>query len=254
MSYGSESSRTRRRLQAEALASPWTDHTGVTTVALRHQVGQFNRDGYFTLERAFHQDTVAELIAALAFEIDLRDAAPDLALDEPPADVLRRFCCHPLLAGLARDFVGPEARVIADRAMVVRSGDPIEPFRQEPEPDPAGTSITCWIVLTDSTAGFGPLQVARGLQRYGRVPVARLAEGRPETAVDASQVLDVETDRGSVVVMSSLTPRRLGVNRSDRPALAYSIRYATDIDGAGEGTVGRRRLPVVRGGQLVGPS
>jgi len=241
----------------------WVDHRGPTTVATPQQVEQLDRDGYFVLEHAFHPDTMSEVMRALALEAGTIELAlPAVASDDAPSDVLRRFCSHPLLAGLARDFIGPDARVFADHA--VTQADPHDraptPFTQDVRAGQAEPTqfLTCWVALTDADTASGCLQIAATRHRRG-VLTYDLAE-QPATSadVDPAVIVDVEAPAGSVVVMSSLTPRRLRPSESEPPALVYAIQYVNDsvvtVDDDLALTHPRRQFPVVRGGQLVGPS
>jgi len=232
----------------------WVDHAATTIVATADQVAQYNRDGYFVIERAFHPDTCADVTAALASDRGLV-LGGDWHLDEPPSGVLRRFCSHPLLAGLARDFVGPEARVGGDDAVVLSGRPTAPPFGQHAASVPADPrSITCWIALTDTSADTPCLQIAPGLHRVGRATVD-LTDAAAGSSLP-TRVLDVPTEAGSVVVMSSLTPRRVRPGSDDRPSVAYAIEYVADVIALHDDRVDdtRRRLAVVRGGQLVGPT
>lgn len=259
MNSGSESSRPGGRAGGSGPA--WVDHVGPTTVATPHQVEQLNRDGYFVLDQAFHRDTMDEVTLALSLEAGLVDVHVASRPDEAPADVLRRFCSHPLLAGLARDLVGPDARVAGDESVVIPPGRGEDrPFRQDVGPrSTSATSITCWVALTDAAADGGCLQIARGRHRRGllQFDLTDTASPDPAAGIDPVVVIDVAVKAGSVVVMSSLTPRRVRPNATSRVALAYAIRYAPDLIDLDEHAPSpdtRRQFPVVRGGQLVGPS
>lgn len=245
----------------------WVEHRGPTTVATRQQVDQLDTEGYFILDRAFHPDTMDDVTMALAIQtgdIELPTAA---RAEEPPADVLRRFCSHPLLAGLARDFIGPDASVGGDAA-VVRVPGAAAPtsFSQDVVAGQSRPSqfITTWIALTDATADNGCLQIVRGRHRSGPLRFdltdgGGSGHGPPtgRTDVDPADVVDVPVPAGSVVVMSSLTPRRVRPNVTDRSGVAYAIQYVRDVidlDDHAAAADSRRRFPVVRGGQFVGPS
>ena len=242
----------------------WVDHTGPTAVATTQQVGHLNQHGFFVLERAFHPDTMAEVTAALTLDRGLAPAADISAPTEPPAEILRRFCSHPLLAGLARDFVGPDASVGADGAIVLPARDlGHPPFRQDvTEAARPAQFITCWIVLTE--AGDGRcLQVASGRHRAGLLRYDLTGSGPdPHVDIDPRSIVDLDVGAGSVVVMSSLTPRRVRPGSVEPPldddhdGLLYAIQYVRDVielDNVSHQR-NRRRLPVVRGGQLVGPT
>lgn len=251
---GSETPRSRGSATGETMGTSWVDHTGPTVVATRHQVAQFNRDGFFVLAGAFHPDSMTRLATALSIEgeIDLRDGV-DPHLDEPPTDVVRRFCGHPLLAGLARDLVGPDAGVLSDRAVVLRDHEPVAEFRRECNPHPHGhRSITCWVAVTDARSGNGAVQVVRGGHRRPAASVDLTDPGRITVGPDeAADVMEIECASGSVVVMSAWLPRRIGPNVSGRSALAHAIHYAPDLSPTDDES--RTRLTVVRDGQLVFP-
>lgn len=252
------------RLSGSATSRPftWVDHSGITSVATHHQVDQLDRDGFFVLERPFHSDTIDDVIAAVSLESGVAGQPMSWSRsDESPGEVLRRFCSHPLLAGLARDFVGPDACVHSDTPIVHLPHTPTpQTYWQDAVAGSSGPaqSLTCWVALTDNTAAGGCLQVVRGRHRQGVLTID-LTGPAGQIDIDPRSVIDVEAPAGSVVVMSSLTPRRLRANFSDQPGLAYAIHYVPDniVDLGSESDIAvptRRQLPVVRGGQLVGPS
>ncbi len=240
----------------------WIEHRGPTTVATRPQVDQLNTEGYFVIERAFHPDTMDDVTAALAIETGEFAVPFDANLDDAPAAVLRRFCGHPILAGLARDFIGPDARVGGDVAVVRRPGVRTSPaFTQDMGTTRHNPSqfITAWVALTDATVDNGCLQVVRGRHRAGvlRRDLAPWTDPSGLADIDPRDVVDVAVPAGSVVVMSSLTPRRVRTNVTTSTGVAYAIQYLRDmIDASDHTTVAdtHRQFPVVRGGQLVGPS
>lgn len=240
----------------------WVEHRGPTTVATCQQVDQLNAEGYFVIERAFHPDTMDDVTSALAIETGEFAVPFEARLDDSPTSVLRRFCGHPILAGLARDFIGPDARVGGDVAVVRRPGVPTSPaFTQDMGTTRLNPSqfITAWVALTDATVDNGCLQVVRGRHRAGvlRRDLAPWTDPSGLADIDPRDVIDVEVPAGSVVVMSSLTPRRVRPNVTRSTGVAYAIQYLRDlIDASDHTTVAdtHRQFPVVRGGQLVGPS
>lgn len=230
----------------------WIDIRTTATVATLEQVEQLNRDGWFVIEHAFDADTMADLADSLTIVL-APDTAPSGAYD---AEAVRRFCGHPLLAGLARDFLGPEAHVLDHDAFVRGAHDAHDLGFAHRVPDAgvdAAQMITCWVAVTDTTVDAGCLQVLGGGHRS-----AGDAGATPRSGADAAPIVDVALRAGSVVVMSSLLPSRTLANHSDRTTAAFAIDYVSEPAIAAvvghEPGGSRRQFAVVRGGQLVAPS
>ena len=83
---------------------------------------------------------------------------------------VKKFACHPVLAGLCRDLVGSKPRLYWDQIVYKRPETAAEfPWHQENgynfvEPQ---QYLTCWIALTDATQDNGCPWMAPGLHLQG---------------------------------------------------------------------------------------
>ncbi|HEX5614715.1 MAG TPA: phytanoyl-CoA dioxygenase family protein, partial [Acidimicrobiia bacterium] len=228
-------------------AFTWTDHTGPFTTVTAEQVAAFDELGYFVVDDAFDAATIAAVDAAIApgdefvhrFLADLPDGrlgvagidtqtvAPHLVLR---SQVLRDFCAHPLLAGIARDLVGPDVRLYWEQS-VYKQPNSAEPvlWHQDNgytyvEPQ---AYLTCWVALTDATPENGCVRVFPRVHRHGTLAHRDTPIGY-ECAGDDTIAVEVPVRAGSVVVFSSLTPHHTGRNTTDQVRKAYIVQYAPD--------------------------
>ncbi len=263
----------------------WSDHPGPYTTISAEQAHRFDELGYFVVEDAFDAATLGRLDAELsAGDEEAREflaAVPDgrlgvTGLDTqvvaPHAvarsDFVRSFVADPLLAGLARDLVGPEVRLYWDQS-VFKQPHGTEPvlWHQDNgytyvEPQ---AYLTCWIALDDATPENGCIAVMPGVHREGTLEHRSTAVGE-ECWGDWSTAVNVPVRAGSVVVFTSLTPHATRRNLTDAVRKAYIVQYAPDgaVAHYGNPAAGppartevlgdeRRRYPIVRGGDRVEP-
>jgi ectoine hydroxylase-related dioxygenase (phytanoyl-CoA dioxygenase family) len=266
-------------------AFTWCDHAGPFEFLTVEQAAQFDELGYFVLEDAFDRTTLDELDTALAsgdadvkrflegapggrFSVaglDTQTVAPHAVTRSPFA---RRFCAHPVLAGLARDLVGPDVRLYWDQSVYKQpcSAEPVLWHQDngytyvEPQ-----SYLTCWIAITDATPDNGCIAVMPGTHRRGTLAHRSTPIGE-ECWGDWSTAVEVPVRAGSVVVFSSLTPHATRENVTDAVRKAYIVQYAPDGAVAlhGDPTAGQptgrevlgddeRRYWVVRDGARVEP-
>jgi Phytanoyl-CoA dioxygenase (PhyH) len=225
----------------------WVAPAGPFTTITDEQARRFDDDGFFVIEDAFDDATLAALDEAIApgeerargyleglpggrFGVagtDTQTIAPHLVVR---SDVLREFCAHPLLAGLCRDLVGPDVRLYWDQA-VYKQPQSTEPvlWHQDNgytfvEPQ---AYLTCWIALTDATHDNGCVRVMPGAHRDGTL-VHRTTPIGQECWGDDARAVEVPVRAGSVVVFTSLTPHCTGRNTTDVVRKAYIVQYAPD--------------------------
>ncbi len=223
----------------------WTEHRGPFTTVTAAQAMQFDRDGFFVIERAFDAATMTALDDAIApgeararsfleqlpagrFGVagtDTQTVAPHLAAR---SDVLAAFCRDPLLAGLCADLVGPDVRLYWDQA-VYKQPNSAEPVLWHQDNGYTfvvpQAYLTCWVAITDATLDNGCVSVMPGAHRDGTLehvdtPIGYECWGDPAAAVD------VPVPAGSVVVFTSLTPHRTGRNVTNAVRKAYIVQYA----------------------------
>ena len=267
-------------------AFTWRDHTEPFTAITAAQAAQFDALGYFVVEDAFDRDTLDELDAALGsgdddvkrflerapggrFSVaglDTQTVAPHAVTRSAFA---RGFCAHHLLAGLARDLVGPDVRLYWDQS-VYKQPNSAEPvlWHQDNgytyvEPQ---SYLTCWIAITDATPDNGCIAVMPGAHRSGTLEHRSTPIGE-ECWGDWSTAVEVPVRAGGIVVFSSLTPHATNENTTDAVRKAYIVQYAPDGAVAlhGDPSAGApdrrerlgdddRRYWIVRDGERVEPS
>ena len=183
-------------------------------------------------DRAGRADGSRELLGQLpggrisVAGLDTQTVAPHLVLT---SDWLRRFCAHPLLAGLCRDLVGDDVRLYWEQA-VYKQPESAEPvlWHQDNgytfvEPQ---EYLTCWIAITDATLENGCVSVMPGAHR----------DRHPRAPRDA--------DRLRVLGRPRRRGRRPGAGRLDRGVLvADAARHPAEPHIGGQEGVHRAVLP-----------
>jgi len=225
----------------------WRRHAGPFTCVTPAQAAQFDELGYFVLEDALDGDTLDALDTALAAgDDDVREflagvpggrfsvAGLDTQTVAPHAvmrsDFARGFCAHPVLAGLARDLIGPDVRLYWDQS-VYKQPNSAEPvlWHQDNgytyvEPQ---SYLTCWIAITDATSENGCIWVMPGVHRRGTLAHRSMPIGE-ECWGDWSAAVAVPARAGSIVAFSSLTPHATKENVTGAVRKAYIVQYAAD--------------------------
>jgi ectoine hydroxylase-related dioxygenase (phytanoyl-CoA dioxygenase family) len=225
----------------------WQEHTGPFECVSTAQAAQLDELGYFVVADAFDRQTLDELDAALASGDDdvkrFLERAPggrfsvaglDTQTVAPHAvtrsECARRFCAHPMLAGIAHDLVGPDVRLYWDQSVYKQPGS-AEPvlWHQDTgytyvEPQ---SYLTCWVAITDATTDNGCIAVMPGLHRRGTLAHRSTPIGE-ECWGDWSAAVEVPVRAGSIVVFSSLTPHATKENRTDAVRKAYIVQYAPE--------------------------
>ena len=223
----------------------WRDHQGPFEFVTPAQAAQFDELGYFVVEDAFDAATLEQLDAALAPGDDdvkrFLERAPggrfsvaglDTQTVAPHAvtrsEFARSFCAHPVLAGLARDLVGPDVRLYWDQS-VYKQPNSAEPVLWHQDNGYAYVEpqsyLTCWIAVTDATPDTGCIAVMPGVHRRGTLAHRSTPIGE-ECWGDWSEAVEVPVPAGSVVVFSSLTPHATKENVTDAVRKAYIVQYA----------------------------
>lgn len=258
----------------------WHDHDRPPTTLTVEQVEAFDRDGFTVVPDAFDATTLAELDTAIApgeervrellaslpggrlsvAGVDTQIVAPHLVLQ---SDVLRAFCCHPLLVGICRDLMGDDVRLYWEQA-VYKAPHSVEPVLWHQ--DNGYTFVvpqdylTCWVAITDATLDNGCVSVVPGVHRDGTLRHVTTDIGQ-ECWGDHDLAVQVPVSAGSIVVFSSLTPHFTGRNLTGQVRKAYIVQYCHDgavahlPDRAGEMGPALpqedpdRQFPVLRDGQ-----
>jgi ectoine hydroxylase-related dioxygenase (phytanoyl-CoA dioxygenase family) len=260
----------------------WPRHTGPFRRVTEEQARAYDELGFFVLEDALDQDTLAVLEAEIApyderaleflrgqpagrFNIagvDTVSIALHLVTHSP---ALRAFCASSLFADLCHDLVGPDTRLYWDQA-VYKQPHGAEPvlWHQDNgytyvEPQ---AYLTCWVAITDATLDNGCVWVLPGVHRSGTVAHRSTPIGF-QCAEDPDGAVPVPVRAGSVVVFSSLTPHATGHNATGEVRKAYIVQFAPDgaVALRGDPHVGAgrpepqdapdRQFLVLRGGERV---
>jgi phytanoyl-CoA hydroxylase len=261
----------------------WTDHDPASaTTVTPDQVRAFDEQGFFVIEDAFDADElqrldkaihpgeqrVRELLAQFpdgrisVAGVDTQTVAPHMVLT---SDHIRDFCSTPLLGGICRDLVGPDARLYWDQA-VYKQAHSAEPVLWHQDNGYTFVQpqayLTCWIAITDATPDNGCIRVMPGVHRNGTLRHRETPIGM-ECWGDAEASVEVPVSAGSIVVFTSLTPHSTAPNRTDDVRKAYIVQYCHDgaqmFLPAADGSKGdpipqtdpARQFSVVAGGELV---
>jgi ectoine hydroxylase-related dioxygenase (phytanoyl-CoA dioxygenase family) len=263
----------------------WRDHTAACTTITAEQAAQFDELGFFVFENAFDAATLERLDDSLISgderAKEFLASAPDgrfgvTGLDTQTvaphavtrSDFARRLVAHEVLAGIARDLVGPDVRLYWDQS-VYKQPNSAEPvlWHQDNgytyvEPQ---EYLTCWIAINDATPENGCVSVIPRVHREGTLLHRSTAIGE-ECWGDWSAAVEVPVRAGSIVVFTSLTPHATKRNTTDAVRKAYIVQYVPDgaialYGNPAHGPAKRtelcaddhRRFPVVRDGVRVEP-
>jgi ectoine hydroxylase-related dioxygenase (phytanoyl-CoA dioxygenase family) len=262
----------------------WTPHEAGATITAA-QARDYDELGFFVVDAAFDDGQLARLDAELArgdakvkellagvaggrisvAGIDTQIVAPHAVTRSA---YVRAFAAHPLLAGIARDLIGPDVRLYWDQS-VYKQPNNAEPvlWHQDNgytyvEPQ---SYLTCWIAITDATPANGCIAVMPGVHRDGTLAHRSTPIGE-ECWGDWNTAVEVPVRAGSIVVFTSLTPHATKRNTTSELRKAYIVQYAPDgaVVWHGDPAAGppthsellgddRRRYWVVRNGERVAP-
>jgi ectoine hydroxylase-related dioxygenase (phytanoyl-CoA dioxygenase family) len=249
------------------------------------QARSWDEQGFFVLEDAFDAGTLervdAELASGDAKVKEFLAHAPDgrfsvAGLDTQTvaphavarSEYLRDFVAGEVLAGVARDLIGPDVRLYWDQSVYKQpnSAAPVLWHQDngytyvEPQ-----AYLTCWIAITDAHHDNGCIAVMPRVHRDGTL-VHRTTPVGEECWGEWSESVEVPVRAGSIVVFTSLTPHATERNTTGEVRKAYIVQYAPDgaVAHHGDATAGpptkteklgddTRRFRVVREGAPVGP-
>jgi ectoine hydroxylase-related dioxygenase (phytanoyl-CoA dioxygenase family) len=225
----------------------WQNHTGALTTVTAQQAGEFDELGFFVFDDAFDAAALEQLDAALQpgdqRTKEFLSGAPDgrfgvTGLDSQTiaphavtrSAFAREISAHETLAGIARDLVGPDARLYWDQSVykVPNGSEPVLWHQDngytyvEPQ-----AYLTCWIAITDATPANGCVNVVPRVHRDGTLAHSSTPIGE-ECWGDWSTAVEVPVRAGSVVVFSSLTPHATKRNMTDAVRKAYIVQYIPD--------------------------
>ena len=218
----------------------WRDHAGPYRRITPEQARAYDEDGFFVLEHAVDDATVAALTAAIdpldhevmqflatrpdgRFSIAGVDMVSIALHPAARSEVCRDFCTSALMADLCHDLIGPDARLYWDQSVYKRpqGAEPVLWHQDngytyiEPQ-----AYLTVWVALTDATPQNGCVQVLPGVHRTGTVAHRNTPIGF-ECCRDPAGAVDVPVRAGDAHVFSSLTPHATGHNTTDAHPLFW---------------------------------
>jgi ectoine hydroxylase-related dioxygenase (phytanoyl-CoA dioxygenase family) len=225
----------------------WQEHAAPCTTITAEQAAQFDELGFFVFENAFDAATLERLDESLVSGdertkeflagtpdgrfgvtgLDTQTVAPHAVTR---SDFARRLVANEVLAGIARDLVGPDVRLYWDQSVYKqpKSAEPVLWHQDngytyvEPQ-----SYLTCWIAITDATLENGCVSVIPRVHREGTL-VHRTTTIGEECWGDWSEAVEVPVRAGSVVVFTSLTPHATKRNTTDGVRKAYIVQYVPD--------------------------
>jgi phytanoyl-CoA hydroxylase len=224
----------------------WSEHPSVATITA-DQARQYDELGFFVVEDAFDAEQMAQLDAELTagdaavkellagvaggrFSVaglDTQVVAPHAVTRSAYA---RAFAAHPILAGIARDLVGPDVRLYWDQS-VYKQPNNAEPVLWHQDNGytyvQPQSYLTCWVAITDATPDNGCIAVMPGVHRDGTLAHHSTPIGE-ECWGDWDHSIEVPVRAGSIVVFTSLTPHATKRNATADVRKAYILQYAPD--------------------------
>lgn len=243
---------------------------------------RFERDGFCLLERIIPDDLLDLLRGACGDFIARKDAEMDAAgtdslgishrgrryfventIERDPR--MARFLFSPLMAGICRDLLGPDAVLFYDQ-YVVKGADKRSRFAWHQDSGYVAANggdpdhrpyLTCWCTLDDVTEENGTVYMlpydragTRGLVEHVRDP--EMNDWVGYHGEDPGE--PVLAPAGSIALFSSTTFHRSGPNLTDKLRRVFLAQYAAGpiltADGA---RPWGKAVPVLRGGRPVEP-
>jgi ectoine hydroxylase-related dioxygenase (phytanoyl-CoA dioxygenase family) len=229
-------------------SSPETG-TGLVTQEMREQ---YEKEGYFILERALTEEQLDLLRGGAQYSMDKLDAAMDEAgvdriginargkryfshmiyRDRPE---LRKFLFSETMREICQATLGENAYLFWEQ-YVIKAADPDTAFawhqdsgyvHEDHEP-----YLTCWIALDDVTEENGSVY----LLPYSRSGVRSYVKHIPDPRVNdrvcyfgSDPGLPVVVPAGSIAVFSSVVMHRSGPNLTDKLRRVYLAQYSREV-------------------------
>jgi ectoine hydroxylase-related dioxygenase (phytanoyl-CoA dioxygenase family) len=225
----------------------WRDRQGPFRLVSDAQASQWNEQGFFLLQHVVSIGIIDRLVSEIdpleqkaeAFLRTQKDNRLYIARADEitftthivrQSAFVKEFLRSALFVDLCLDLIGDDTRLYWDQAVYKKPGTTREfPWHQDNgynfvQPQ---DYVTCWLPMTDVTRENGCPWVAPGIHRQGTLHHWWTEPGF-ECLKDVSEAVAVEAKAGDVVVFSSLTPHRTGLNQTDNVRKAYIAQYAHD--------------------------
>ena len=142
---------------------------------------------------------------------------------------LRDFCRGELVCDIAHDLIGPDVRLYWDHAVYKKPqcGQTF-PWHQDNGytfVDPQ-QYVTCWIALTDADESNGCMWMLPGGHLLGTLIHEPTPTGHRCFSHTPPGAVPVPVRRGSMIVLSTITPHVTGPNHTGQARKAYLMQYA----------------------------
>jgi ectoine hydroxylase-related dioxygenase (phytanoyl-CoA dioxygenase family) len=230
--------------------SPSADATATTIVA-PHLVERCRQEGFVVVPDLLSPDELDRFAPLVTEAVERRQAHDRRPLDEKsryeqsfqqcqnlwedsPGVLPLTF--HPRVAQAAAELVGADAlRLWHDQALFKEPGGRVtDPHQDQPYWPIAETdTITAWIPLDGSTLDNGCMGYVPGSHRVGLRKFVNIFFGEPddllaEPALEGTEPVFVEVQRGSVAFHYGLTAHLARPNRTDTVRRVHTMIYFAD--------------------------
>lgn len=245
------------------------------------QAAQYREEGWCVLPRAVPEDLLALLRSECQAFIDLKDAEMD-RLGTDTAGIshrgkryfianchlvrsqLREFLFGPLMAGVCRDTLGPDAYLFYNQYVVkgAEGGMRFSWHQDSGYVNKDGDTghdpyLTCWCPLDDVTEANGTIYVLPYSRAGTRNWVPHVHDPATNDWVGyhgADRGIAVEVPAGSIVLFSSTVFHASGANQTDQMRRVFLAQYSAapimKADGSG---LWAHAEPVLRHGHIPQP-
>ena len=239
------------------MATTETTRGSLVTPEMREQ---YEKEGYFVLERVLTDEQLELLRGGAQYSIDKLDATMDelgvdtiginhrgkryfsnMIYEDRPE--LRSFLFSDTTAQICEATLGKDAYLFWEQ-YVIKAGDPDTSFAWHQDSgyvhEDHDPYVTIWIALDDVTLENGPVY----LLPYSRSGVKSYVKHITDPATNdrvcyfgSDPGLPMTAPAGSIVVFSSVVMHRSGPNMTDRNRRVYIAQYSKEIINAKNDTV-----------------
>ena len=235
----------------------------------KRHIEQYREEGWCLVENVIPPEHLALLRGTCQAAIDATNAEMDrLGVDVIGIDRrnsryfpnhpslkhpdLWRFIRSPLMTGICRDLLGPEAYVFWEQYVVKASEGGLH-FGWHQDSGyvgefPHDPFLTCWCALDDMSEANGTISVLPFSRAGGR----SLRPHSPDPGTNDligyrgdDPGVTVVCPAGSIALFTSVTLHRSGANRTDRWRRSYLIQYSKDVIRLPDGKPWGRSEPVL---------
>lgn len=187
---------------------------------------------------------------------ELTKLRPFIAQVHRRSSLCERFCHSPIFLDICRTFIGPDAHLYYNQAVLKPPGRG-RSFGWHQDTQYTITHrqdyVTCWVAVTRATVENGTIWVVPGMHRQGLLPHHWTTEQNEwHLDFDDSGKVPIEMEAGRMAVFSSLLPHCSGPNVSDEVRMAYVVQYHEPcVREVGSGRLVGDQVPVLSQGQPV---